>query len=92
MPWKPAAPSQLQRENDALKTTIVCLRRELENKQAYVGKLEYLLCSRLTKIDELNGRLEQARAANQRLEQECGHLADMIRIMPQLDPAMLAAK
>jgi hypothetical protein len=50
------------------------------------------LHQRTEHIDELTGKLEQARTVNQRLEQECEHLADMIRIMPQLDPAMLTPK
>jgi chromosome segregation ATPase len=82
---------QLIKENDSLRTAIVVLRREIENKQGAVGRLETLLQERLHKIDELNGRLEQSREQVRRLDQECEHLADMIRIMPQLE-AMLAPK
>jgi hypothetical protein len=53
MPWKPAATSHLQRENDALKTTAVCLRSELRHKQDFVGRLEYLLHQRSEMIDAL---------------------------------------
>jgi hypothetical protein len=84
MPWKPTATSQLQRENDKLKTTIVCLRRELENRDGAVGRLELLLHERLTKIDALNAKLEQERLRKRQLDAECEHLRDMIRLMPQL--------
>ena len=30
---------QLKRENDGLRTTILCLRREIENKQGHVQRL-----------------------------------------------------
>jgi hypothetical protein len=46
-------------ENDSLKTAIVQLRREIENKQGHVQRLETLLCSRLQTIDELNGTIER---------------------------------
>jgi hypothetical protein len=45
---RPAKPTstelKLLRENDTLKTEIICLRRELTNKQGHVARLEYLLC------------------------------------------------
>jgi hypothetical protein len=62
MPWPKGAnidALQLKRENDGLRTTILCLRRELTDKQGHVQRLEVLLCSRLHKIDELNGRIRQ---------------------------------
>jgi hypothetical protein len=46
MPWKPAVASQLEREVDKLKTTIVCLRRELTNKAGYAAKLAGFCCCR----------------------------------------------
>ena len=82
----------LMRENDSLRTTICCLRREIENKQGAMGRLELLLQERMERVDELNGKLDQLREQNRRLDKENDHLADMIRIMPQLDPAMLAPK
>ena len=63
MPWKAKPVSILQRENDNLKTTICLLRRELENRQGAVGRLELLVHERTARIDELTGKLEQARAA-----------------------------
>lgn len=60
-PRKPSANElQLIRENSALKTAIICLRRDLENKNAYVERLKYLLHTRLARTDELFNLLEQA--------------------------------
>jgi SMC interacting uncharacterized protein involved in chromosome segregation len=78
MPWKPPAASNLQRENDALKTTICCLRRELENKQGAVQRLEVLLCERLTRIDQLVAQVDQLRHQNKKLDAEAEHLAAMV--------------
>ena len=79
---RPRQPSstelRLMRENDGLRTTIVCLRREIENKQGAISRLEILLRERLTRIDELNGKLEQARQQNRKLQQECERLATLI--------------
>jgi septal ring factor EnvC (AmiA/AmiB activator) len=83
MPWKPAATSDLQKENDSLRTTIVCLRRELENSKGHAQRLEVLLCSRLHKIDELNAKLEQLREQNRRLDQEAEHLAQLVAASAQ---------
>jgi len=50
MPWPRRRLSldtlKLQRENDGLKTTIVCLRREPENREGAVGRLEVLMRER----------------------------------------------
>jgi hypothetical protein len=73
---------KLIRENDGRKTTICCLRRELANKQGHVQRLEYLLCSRIRRTDELFGKLEQAYTINRRLEQECEHLATLVAASP----------
>jgi hypothetical protein len=78
MPWKPKPTSNLQRENDALKTTIVCLRREIENREGAVGRLELLLRERLTRIDELTGTIDRLRAVNRRLDEEAEHLAQLV--------------
>ena len=68
---------ELNRVNDGLKTTICCLRRELEIKQTYAARLEYLLHERLTRIDDLNGRIDQLR--NRKLNAECERLAEIVR-------------
>jgi hypothetical protein len=77
MPWKPAAPSAPS-EVDKLKTLIVCLRRELENKQGAVERLELLLHERSDRIDQLQGTVDQLRFKNRMLGQENGHLAAML--------------
>jgi hypothetical protein len=87
MPRKPAAASEI----DRLKTVICCLRRELENKAGAVGRLELLLHERLTKIDELNGKLEQSREQIRRLDLQNELLVEMLA-PPPVDGAMLAPK
>jgi predicted RNase H-like nuclease (RuvC/YqgF family) len=74
MPWKPAALSEV----DKLKTVIVCLKRELENKQGAVGRLEVLTRERSERIDQLQGTVDQLRLQNRLLGQENGHLAAML--------------
>jgi hypothetical protein len=69
----------LERENNELKTAICCLQRELTDKEGYVSKLKFLLRERLTRIDDLNGKLEQARAQIQKLDGECEHLAELVK-------------
>jgi phosphoserine phosphatase len=69
----------LRRECDTLKTTIYCSRRQLENKQGYAARLELVLRLRTQTVDELNAKLEAARAANHRLEDECEHLVKIVR-------------
>jgi len=82
-PPKPTpAELQLKRENDGLKTTIVCLRREIENKQGAVGRLETLLRERLTRIDQLTAQVDQLRHQNKKLEAEAEHLAAVIAAAP----------
>jgi hypothetical protein len=89
MPWKPAAASEV----DRLKTLICCLRRELENKQGAVGRLELLLHERLTKIDELTGTIEALRQRNQHLDLENHCLTAMLTAPPELvEGAMLVPK
>ena len=58
MPWKPAALSDLERENHALQMAVLKLRRELTNKQQYAGRLEVLLHERMERIDELNATID----------------------------------
>ena len=65
----------LKNENDGLRTEIVRLRRELENREGAVDRLELLLRERLTKIDELTAQVDQLREANKRLDAEAEHWA-----------------
>ena len=67
----------LQKENDGVRTEIVKLRHELTNKQGYAERLEVLLRELLERIDDLNGKLEQAREQNKRLKAEAEHQAAM---------------
>ena len=83
---------KLVRETDNLKTTIVGLRHELASKHRYAGRLEYLLRTRSERIADLNGKIEQLREQNKRLDQENDRLVEMMRFTPQLDVAMLAPK
>jgi hypothetical protein len=77
---------------DRLKTVICCLRRELENKQGAVGRLELLLHQRLETIDALTARLEQSREQVRRLGLQNEVLVAMIAAPPPGEAAMLSAK
>jgi septal ring factor EnvC (AmiA/AmiB activator) len=83
---RPRQPSstelRLMRENDGLRTTIVCLRREIENKQGSISRLETLLRERLTRIDQLTAQVDQLRSQNKRLNEENEHLARLIATSP----------
>jgi hypothetical protein len=67
------------RECETLKTQLALLHTKLTDKEGHVSRLKFLLRERLTRIDDLTGRLDQARAANQRLEQECEKLAELFK-------------
>jgi hypothetical protein len=82
MPWKSRRLNPIEKENDALKTTIVCLRTELRHKQDFVGRLEYLLHQRSEMIDALHGRIDQLREQNRRLDAENEHSVEMVRLPP----------
>ena len=71
---------KLKRENDVLALKLCRLNYEFSNKQDYTNKLEVLLRERLQRIDELNGKLEQARAQNRRLDEENERLVEMVRL------------
>jgi chromosome segregation ATPase len=78
MPFKfhPLAP--LERENDQLRTTICSLRRELENKQGAVGRLELALIQRSERIDELANTIATLRDQNRRLNEEAENYFRML--------------
>jgi hypothetical protein len=78
MPFKFRPLQPLERENDALRTTICSLKRELENKQGYAATLELVLKQRTETLDALNARLEQSREQVRRLDQECEHYFRML--------------
>ena len=70
----------LLRENDGLRSEIVRLRHDLANKQGHVGRLEVLMRERSERIDELNGKIDQLREQNKRLDAENEHLLEMVRL------------
>ena len=86
MPWQPrrtpAAVQQLKRSKDALALQLLRVREQLANKEHRVSGLEMILRDRLRRFDELRAKLEQARAANHRLEEECEHLVEMMKQQP----------
>ena len=82
---------ELQRECEVLQLKLLKANSELRTKTVYAQRLEYLVHERSERVDELNAKLEQSRAHIKKLDQECEHLADMIRIMPQLE-TMLSPK
>jgi len=79
MNWKSRPLEPLERENNALKNTICCLRRELENKGGHVARLKFLLGERLNRIDQLNATIDRLREQNRRLDAEAEHYAEMVR-------------
>jgi len=96
MPWPPRRRSsnevELAREITTLQLKLLKVNSALAIKTRYAERLEFLLAARNARIDQLQGQLEQSRQQVQRLDAECEHLADMVRLLPQLDPAMLGAK
>jgi hypothetical protein len=82
---------KLQREIEVLAIKLLKANAELRMKTIYASRLEVLVQERCERVDELSAKLEQSRAHIKKLDEECEHLADMIRIMPQLE-AMLSPK
>ena len=81
--WK-SRPSiaALERNLEELRTVIIQLRRQLTNKTNFANGLQLALQECCTRIDELNGKLEQVRAQNRRLDEEAERLAEMVRLAP----------
>jgi hypothetical protein len=79
MNWKLRPASPLEQEIAALKTTIALLKHDLSNKEQFVDRLEFLLRSRLSRIDDLTGRLEAAHAQIRKLDEENDHLAELAK-------------
>jgi hypothetical protein len=92
MPWKPRAPTDLQRQLDATQLKLLRANAELEHKTQCVQRLEILVAERNACIDALHGRIERLREQNRRLDEEADRLAEMIRFAPLVDAAMLAPK
>jgi hypothetical protein len=60
------------------RTTICSLRRELENKQGAVGRLELALIQRSERIDELANIVATLRDQNRRLDEEAENYFRML--------------
>ena len=62
----------LERHIDELQTTVIRLRREVENKQGHLGRLKILVQQRSNTIDDLRGIRQ--------LNEEADHLAALVRM------------
>jgi hypothetical protein len=95
MPWPPRRTSstklQLQHEVEVLQLKLLRVNSALAIKTQYASRLEYLLHERLTRIDELNAKLEQQRQRNWHLEIQAEVLTQMIAA-PPIDATMLFPK
>jgi Mg2+ and Co2+ transporter CorA len=69
---------QLEQTIDQLRTELIQLRREVSNKEQYIGRLKILCHERTTRIDDQRGRIEQLQERNQQLDQEAEHYASML--------------
>lgn len=79
-----AAPElHLIKGNDNLRTTIVVLKRQLEDRDGHVGRLHILMRERIERIDELNDRIAQLRDQNRRLDEENDRLVEMMQLHPE---------
>jgi chromosome segregation ATPase len=76
------AVNKLEQTIDQLRMDNIGLRHQLQTNQAQVGGLKLALHQRLETIDELRARIDQLRAANQRLDAEAERLAEMVRLSP----------
>ena len=66
---RPRPLEPVERQLDQLRTEVVRLKHDLAGKAQFVDRLQFLLRRRTETIDDLTGKLEQARAANQKLAQ-----------------------
>jgi hypothetical protein len=85
MPWPPRQSKfiELERQVDSLQLKLIRVREQLTNAQQYAGRLQVLLRERSDPNDELHAKLEQLRAANEKL-------AEMVRL-PSGPPSLDAA-
>src|SRR5215472_5392053 len=68
MPWKERLnATQLKRANDELSAAVIRTREALEISQRRCRAMKIALTVRLTRIGELSGKLERARAQNRAL-------------------------
>jgi hypothetical protein len=92
LPRHRSSSHELERKVETLSIKLLRANAALRLKTIYAERLEVLLHQRLETIDALHGRIDQLRDQNRKLEIEAEHYADMVRLLPQLDPAMLAPK
>jgi hypothetical protein len=94
--WKPRKPTRnelkLATKNRDLTVQLLRMREQLEIAQRHRTGLEALLDVRGEKIDKLTVQIDQLRAQNRRLDEEANHMAERIRLAPQLNAAAAAAK
>ena len=57
--------AQLEHTVDQLRMELIKLRREMSNKEQYIGRLKVLCHERTTRIDNLRATIDDLRAANQ---------------------------
>ena len=81
--YKPIA-VQLKKHNAELASALTRVREQLRSKECRCSGLEMILRERLKRIDELNGKIEQLRDQNRRLDEENEHLVEMVRLPPLL--------
>jgi hypothetical protein len=83
MPWQPRInPKQLKKHHDELALKLLRTREELQKQERYATGLEIALSTRLERIDELNGKLEQSREQIRRLDLQNEILIEMIAAPP----------
>jgi hypothetical protein len=61
-----------------LRIELIKLRHELTNKNQTIGRLKFLCRERMTRIDDLNGKVEQSRQQIRRLDLQNQILIEMI--------------
>jgi hypothetical protein len=79
--WRTSpAVSVLEQTIDQLRTENIKLRREMSDKEQFIGRLKVLCHERTTRIDNLRATIDDLRAANQKLDAEADHLATLVRL------------
>jgi hypothetical protein len=70
--------AQLEQALDRSRMDNIQLRRQLTRKTNFANGLQLALAERCGRIDELNAKLEQARAQNRKLDEENDHLVESV--------------
>jgi hypothetical protein len=71
-------PCPEHRESKPAGTQLALLHTELQHKQDYAGRLEYLLHLRTETVDALHAKIAQLRVANQKLDAEAERYYQML--------------